>query len=258
VILIHGLHSHAWDCQTPDLARAYAQAGFQVLLFDLRGHGASGGEHVGLGLLERGDVQAAVDVLLREGIEPGRIGLHGTSYGAAVALLAAAQIKAVGAVLADSSFSSVGDAVGAELARQTGLPAAWAEVLRPGLRLLTWLLYGIEVDDPAPVRAVKQIAPRPLLLIHGTADPLIPYAQAERLKAAAGSSAKLWPLRGAEHTQGVRLVPHCERLAPTRDLFLRRAVEFFEQHVGTDRPRPINGPSGVDRKEPSATWAGPK
>jgi pimeloyl-ACP methyl ester carboxylesterase len=258
VILIHGLHSHAWDCQTPDLARAYARAGFHVLLFDLRGHGASGGEHIGLGLLERGDVQAAVDILLQEGIEPGRIGLHGTSYGAAVALLAAAQIQAVGAVLADSSFSSVRDALGAELARRTGLPAAWAAVLRPGLRLLTWLIYKIEVDDAAPVQAVKQIAPRPLLLVHGTEDPLIPYEQAERLKAAAGSSARLWPLRGAAHTQGVRLVPHCARPAPTRDLFLRRAVAFFERHLGADRPRPTNGPSGVDPKEPPVTWAGPK
>lgn len=122
IILTHGLHSHAWDCGTPDLVRAYSQAGFDVLLFDLRAHGASGGAHAGLGLIERGDVRAAVDVLLEEGIEPGRIGIHGTSYGAAVALLAAPWIEEIGAVIADSSFATARDAVGAEITRRTGLP----------------------------------------------------------------------------------------------------------------------------------------
>jgi uncharacterized protein len=243
VILVHGLHSHAWDCQTPDLVRAYVRAGFRVLLFDLRGHGASGGTHAGLGLLERGDVRSAVDVLLREGVEPGRIGLHGTSYGAAVALLAAAQIEEVGAVIADSSFSSVRDAVGAELRRRTGLPSILADVLMPGLRLLTLLLYGVEVDDAAPVDAIRRIAPRPVLLIHGTEDSVIPYDQSERLKAA-GSSAALWPLRGADHTQGIRLVPHCERPAPTRGLYLQKAVQFFQQRLGVDHACSERGSSG--------------
>jgi len=236
VILLHGLHSNAWDCQTPDLVRAYARAGFRVLLLDLRGHGASGGQHAGLGLLERGDVQAAMDVLVREKVAPGRIGVHGTSYGAAVALLAAAELGAIGAVIADSSFTSVRDAIGAELARRTGLPAGLAGVLMPGLRLLTRLTEGVEVDDAAPVEAMGRIAPRPVLLIHGTADAVIPYEQAERLQAA-GPSAVLWPLRGAAHTQGVRLVPDCGRPAPTRELFLRRVVGFLAHHLAVGHAR---------------------
>jgi dipeptidyl aminopeptidase/acylaminoacyl peptidase len=230
VVLLHGLHSNAWDCQTPDLVRAYAQAGFRILLLDLRGHGASGGRHAGLGLLERGDVQAAVDVLLQEKIAPGRIGSHGTSYGAAVALLAAAEIEAIGAVIADSSFTSVRDAIGGELARQTGFPAALAGVLMPGLRLLLLLSKGIEVDDAAPVKAISRIASRPVLLIHGTEDTVIPYEHAERLKTASPSAA-LWALSGADHTQGVRLVPDCRRPAPTRVLFLQRAIDFFTHHL---------------------------
>jgi len=53
VILIHGIDSDAWAGAAPDLAGAYAGAGFDVLLFDLRAHGRSGGERVGLGSLER-------------------------------------------------------------------------------------------------------------------------------------------------------------------------------------------------------------
>ena len=39
VILVHGIDSDAWAGAALDLARAYADAGFDVLLFDLRAHG---------------------------------------------------------------------------------------------------------------------------------------------------------------------------------------------------------------------------
>ena len=121
IIVVHGLHSHAWDCSAPDLAGAYSEAGVSVLVFDLRAHGQSGGAYVGLGVLERGDVRAAVDVLLQAGVRPGRIGIHRTSYGAAVALLAASDIENIGAVIADSAFASVKLALGGEHARQRGV-----------------------------------------------------------------------------------------------------------------------------------------
>ncbi len=53
IILVHGIHSYAWDGQAPDVVRVYVDAGFHVFLFDLRAHGASDGDHVGLGWLER-------------------------------------------------------------------------------------------------------------------------------------------------------------------------------------------------------------
>ncbi|MBI4521740.1 MAG: hypothetical protein HY701_12940, partial [Gemmatimonadetes bacterium] len=64
VVLIHGIDSDAWAGAALDLARTYHDAGFEVLLFDLRAHGRSEGERVTLGRLERGDVAAAVDLLL--------------------------------------------------------------------------------------------------------------------------------------------------------------------------------------------------
>lgn len=239
IVLVHGLHSHAWDCQTPDLVRAYQEAGFTVLLFDLRAQGASGGEHAGGGLLERGDLRAAVDVLLREGFAPGRIGIHGTSYGAAVALLATPRIEEVGAVIADSSFSSAIDVIGAEFARRTGLPSSLGHALLPGLRLLGRTIHGFDIEEAAPADTIALIEPRPVLLIHGTDDPIIPYDHAQRLKEAAGPSTVLWPLAGALHTQGVRLVPDCERIAPTRDAYLARSIGFFRRHLLDDHAAPV-------------------
>jgi fermentation-respiration switch protein FrsA (DUF1100 family) len=232
IVLVHGIHSHAWDCQTPDVVRAYADAGFNVLLFDLRGHGSSGGDRLGLGWLERRDVHAAVSLLLARGFKAGKIGIHGTSYGAATALLATAKIGEIGAVIADSAFASVGDVINGEIERQTGLPSRLAEVLTPGIRFIASHYYSLDLNDVSPEQAIADISPRPILLIHGEEDPIISAEQARRLKAAAGEGAELWILPGRQHAEGVLLVPDCEKYSPVRDIFLRKVTQFFKRYLG--------------------------
>ena len=230
IVLVHGLHSYAWDCQTPDIVQAYAAADFSVFLFDLRGHGDSGGNSVGLGLLESGDVRAAVDLLLEQGFHSGRIGIHGASYGAATALLAAEQIEEVGAVIADSAFADMRDVIGGELERQTGLPAVFSQILTPGLRILGLRLYSLDIYLANPEHSISRISARPILLIHGAKDSVIPYDHARRLKAAAGPKTKLWTLPGG-HTEGVRLAQECEKASPSRDAFLTKVTRFFDANL---------------------------
>jgi dipeptidyl aminopeptidase/acylaminoacyl peptidase len=233
VVLIHGLHSTAWDCGTPDLVRAYQQAGFHVLVFDLRAHGRSQGERVGAGLRERRDGRAAVDYLnSRVGLEPESIGLHGTSYGAAVALLAAAELDGLGAVLADSAYATLLGLIGDELARRTPLPGGIGAALTPGIRFLARFIHGLDLTAASPVNAIRRIAPTPVLLVHGGADEVIPIRHAERLLEQGGPNTRLWILEGYGHTQGVRLVPRCDIASPMRAEFLQRAIAFFERHLG--------------------------
>lgn len=223
ILLLHGLDSHSWDGSHPVLAQAYVEAGFHVLVFDLRGHGRSGGERLGLGWRERRDVRAAVDLILKRGFEPGQIGLHGTSYGAATALLAAAAIPEVGAVVADSAFADVRELMVAEIARRTDLPTQLASLLMPGVAFVTQWLYALDFDTVAPERTVSSIAPRPVLFIHGSADAVIPVAHAYRLQAAAqNAAAELWILPGVGHTKG---------MSKMRETFLKRVVTFFDQSL---------------------------
>jgi uncharacterized protein len=106
---VHGIDKNRWDAweHTPQKAQMFVQHGFDVLVFDLRAHGESEGERLGLGWLERGDVQAAVSFVEQRGIPPGTIGLQGQSFGAGIALLSAAAIPDVAGVVADSPFSDV-------------------------------------------------------------------------------------------------------------------------------------------------------
>ncbi len=230
VVLVHGIDLDGWAGYQRDLARAYIDAGFRVLVFDLRAHGRSDGNRISLGRFERGDIRAAVDLLLSRGVPPGRIGLHGTSYGAALALLAAAQIPAVGAVVADSSYADVRDLLAGEVARRVHVPGpivGWS--LKPGIIGMARLAFGIDLSAVAPESAVAHIAPRPLLLIHGGQDPQVPPDQARRLKDRAGPTAELWMIDGARHAEGARLAPCYTEPSPHRRAFLARVVSFMNK-----------------------------
>ncbi|MEO0869880.1 MAG: alpha/beta fold hydrolase [Cyanobacteria bacterium J06642_11] len=231
IIVLHGLHSYAWNCGSTDLAKTYAKAGFSVFLFDQRGHGQSGGEHLGLGLLEKGDVQAAVNLLLKKGFHPGDIGIHGSSYGAAVTLLATEDIAEIGAIVADSAFASMNDVVSGELKRQTGLPPVVSQLLMPGLSLVGEIQYGVDITQSTPEQSIGQISPRPILLIHGEQDLVIPYEHAQRLQKAAGNNVELWTLP-TKHVEGIRLADNCG-LAPMRNNFLAKVSQFFDTHLVT-------------------------
>lgn len=230
IVLVHGVYSNAWDGQTPDVAHAYHDAGFNVFLFDSRGQGRSGGT-LGLAWIERQDVRAAVDVLLARGFRAGRLGVHGTSYGAATALLAAAEISEIGAVVADSAFADVRDVVLGEFTRRTGLSLRWAQLLALGVGLVAQYCYGLDFDQASPEKAIAAISPRPVFLIHGEQDHIIPVESLQRLRLAAGTSTTVWVLPGRQHTEGVRLVPDYKTPSPLREAFLLKITAFFGRHL---------------------------
>ncbi len=206
IVLIHGLNDQGWNSSSSDIATAYVEAGFDVLVFDLRGHGSSSGDRLGLGWHERQDVRAAVNLLLDRGFIAGAIGVYGSSYGAAVALLSAAAIPEIGAVVADSAFADIRDVMDAEIVKKTGVPPTVIKILRPGIALVARLGYSLDLEAIAPERAVPDIAPRPILFIHGGEDPVIPIEHAYRLRAASRNpSDELWVLPLTVHDSGVRL-----------------------------------------------------
>jgi dipeptidyl aminopeptidase/acylaminoacyl peptidase len=219
VVMIHGLDSCGWAGQHIDLAQEYLRKGATVVVFDLRAQGRSGGDQLGLGWFERGDVRAAVDALLARGFQPGAIGIHGSSFGAGTALLATAAIPEVGAVVADSAFADVRDLMSAELDRKVVVGALFA----PGVALAARVRYGIDLAEIPPIVAVPKIAPRPILFVHGTADDRIPVEHARRLRAVSkGPNDELWLLDGAGHTQG---------LSYDRAQFLERTTSFLLAHL---------------------------
>lgn len=218
IVLVHGLNSRGWSGYHKDAARAYLEAGFDVVVFDLRAQGESGGDRLGLGWHERLDVRAVVDELVRRGFSPGSIGLHGSSYGGGTALMATSQIAEIGAVLVDCPWADVRPMMGDELQRKTGFGPLWI----PGVTLWGRALYGLDLDEHEPVLHVREIAPRPVFFVVGEADERIPPSHTTSLFDAARAPKEQWRLPGVGHTDGWSRQP---------EEFRARAVAFFGQHL---------------------------
>jgi dipeptidyl aminopeptidase/acylaminoacyl peptidase len=215
IVFCHG-HTGSMD---PDIeyAPAFHDRGYNVLMFDFRGHGHSEGQRVSMGYHERLDLLGAVDYLRSRGID--RVGVLGFSMGGAVAISTAPQSGAIRAVVSDGGFARLRNAIAAGV-RERGLPswvAAWMSpliVCFAGLRLGAWL------PRADPIRWVDRITPRALLIIHGGLDPYVSLAEIEELYAKAGEPKDLWVVPKAGHRQVDRQRP---------DEYRARLLAFFDK-----------------------------
>lgn len=169
-------------------------AGYHVLLFSYRDFGRSDQRGTGLtyGDGESEDIDAAVRFLRDvKGVQ--HIGVIGYSVGAASAILSAARNPRIDVVVAMAPFTCTPEL-------WTGSRPRFVPPFVPTVTL--WLVRrwkGFSNAETCPLRVVDRIAPRPLLLIHGTRDERIPYSHSQRLFEAAGAPKALWLIEGATH-----------------------------------------------------------
>jgi dipeptidyl aminopeptidase/acylaminoacyl peptidase len=230
IIVVHGIPGNRSDTLVLRVSAALAQHGFAVLALDLRGNGESAPASNSLGEFEQRDILGAVDFLQTGALpfpllgRPRVIGGWGISLGAATLLLAAAAEPALRAIVSDSAFADAASLVRSRWEQQ-GL-SSW---LLPGTLLAGQLLYGVNYDQARPVAVVAQIAPRPILFIHGTADSGVPIANMDQLVAAASqpqsAHVQTWKVPGAQHIQAFSLMP---------EVYVQRMVAFFQSALGPD------------------------
>jgi fermentation-respiration switch protein FrsA (DUF1100 family) len=174
--------------------------GFSVLMFDFRHRGESEGDAQTLGAKESWDIESAVAYLKkRSDVDPARIGVLGNSLGAASAILAAAEMRDIKGVVAESSFTSINDAMWWTFPRIVGLPSF---PFAPVSKFICELRLGVDLDAVAPIKAIAKISPRPVFLIDNLEDNLFPSDSAETLYAASREPKRLWQIPGCPHGQG--------------------------------------------------------
>lgn len=199
VIICHGIPARIQDPADsgyPLLAERVCRAGFAVMLFNFRGAGASGGNFDILGWTR--DLSTVVDYLwtLPE-IDKSRLALLGFSGGAAVSVYVAAQdsrIAAVAACACPAEFSFPKEQSPAILKHFRSVGIIKDASFPPDLA--QWLDGFRQVGA---INYVAGIAPRPLLLVHGSADDVVPVDHARKLYARAGDPKRLVIIDGAGH-----------------------------------------------------------
>jgi len=181
IVYLHGKDENRSFGAT--VAERYVPKGYEVLTFDLRGHGRSGGWLTTYGAREVGDLTRALDTIP---IEP--VILIGKSLGAAIALQAAANDHRVRGVVAAASFADLETRIreaagGLEVAPSFGWLARNAD---------------LRVKDMSPRKAASQIRV-PVLLVHGTHDTVTPFHHSQDIFDALAGDKRLLKVDGAGH-----------------------------------------------------------
>jgi fermentation-respiration switch protein FrsA (DUF1100 family) len=208
ILVAHGYG----DRRSEDFYSLFAEHDYGVLAWDFRGHGASGGDMVTLGYYETLDVEAALEYALAQP-DVVHIGGWGGSMGAVTMVRAAAQHPEIEALVADSPFVTLRD----EMDLRVPYP-----LLNPLIRFFAERETGLRLDLVRPVDEIGLISPRPVFLIQGMGDTMVPLGSAERLFNAAGEPRELWTEAN---------VPHLNMYAYYRTRYTKRVIKFFDTYL---------------------------
>jgi pimeloyl-ACP methyl ester carboxylesterase len=216
IVLVHGMWS-SW-VEMASLGRDLNRRGFDVLLFDLRGHGQSDPSRLYLGRRERADIRAVMSWAQGEGFTHDRIGWLGYSMGGSTLLMEAARNPQIQVAVIDSPYGDLPRLLSKQLSKHSGLPT-W---FNPGILLAARLIFGVRTDDLIPIRSARAWGERPLLLIHGESDSIVPVSQAYDLARTLGGSCLTLTLPGVDHVQAYQSNP---------EGYVQTVGAFFDDHL---------------------------
>jgi fermentation-respiration switch protein FrsA (DUF1100 family) len=234
VVLCHGIGTGRRECLP--IALRFSAAGYNVLCFDFRAHGRSAGQFSSVGLHETNDVIGAVQYLKqRPEVDPKRIGVVGFSMGAVATIQAAAQCADIAAVVADSAYASFLEAVRYSFRLVARLPHF--PIAPIAMHWARWIVH-VDPSHLRPVDVIGRIAPRPILVTHGTLDEIVPLRHAYTLFKAAEEPKELWIVQGARHVEARDQDPdgYFERI----EHFLSQALVTPAVHAVGTRAHPTS------------------
>ena len=156
-----------------------AEAGYNVLIYDYRGFGKSGGSVDRRGMID--DVKAAFAYINRRAdVDSRRLISYGHSLGGAQSVTALGEmpVKGLRAVIVDGAFASY----------QTMARIIGGQI---GASLVT--------DELSPKGFVGKLTPVPLLVIHGTRDEVVPVSQGRLLFETAAQPKTMFEVKTGRH-----------------------------------------------------------
>ncbi|MEF9954540.1 MAG: alpha/beta hydrolase [Clostridium sp.] len=218
VLLVHGYGGKKEKMEGMGLR--YSERGYRVLIPDMRAHGESEGEYVGMGWLDKTDILQWIQWVIDKDSNA-EIVLHGVSMGAATVMMVSGEAlpQQVKAVIEDCGYTSVWDIFTSELKARFNLPPFPA--LYAG-RLVGLVRAGYDMKEASALEQVKKCE-IPILFIHGDQDDFVPSDMIYPLYEAATCEKEMLIIRGAGHTEARTADP---------ERYYKTVFDFIEKTKG--------------------------
>ncbi len=215
MIMVHGYRGDGASIISP--IKQMKKAGYNLLIPDLRGHGFSEGDYIGMGWDDREDIIQWIDYLLSKDPHASII-LYGVSMGGATVMDVAGEKlpHQVKAIIEDCGYTSVWDIFKAHI----DMNNIESEVALHMASLVTKIRAGYYLEDVRPIEQVKK-SQTPMLFIHGAEDNFVPFSMVNELYNAATCPKEKLVIQGAGHANSCSV---------NSELYYQTIFRFIEKY----------------------------
>lgn len=216
-IVVHGYMSEGIEMAYS--AKEFYDRGYNVLVLDLRGHGKSDGDYIGMGWHDRLDLLDWTDYVINKNKDC-RIIWYGVSMGAATVMMATGENvpSNVKIAIEDCGYTSVWDEFKIQLKSLFGLPSF--PVLNAASTISN-IKAGYTLKQGSSIEQIKK-SKIPILFIHGSEDKFVPFNMLDELYNAATCQKDKLVVEGAAHAESDSVNP---------ELYWNKIDEFIENYI---------------------------
>ena len=219
VIMVHGHGSNRYGMR--HWMPYFWLKGCDVLMYDHRAHGESGGNYGTFGIKESQDLLKVHEYFKTvTALENEEIAWVGSSWGAATVLHAGSEVNDLAFILSDSPFEDLNSAVIERAIRDYG---SWIKLLKPTIYAMVQWRADFDPDHASTLERAKSVN-SPVLLIHSQTDEDTSSDQSESIAEAMAQERLIFHHTdwGSAHVKDVQNFP--DRYWGLVDDFLEKKV----------------------------------
>lgn len=217
VITVQGYMSQGKEMT--EYAKQFYNMGYNVLVPDLRGHGESEGDYIGMGWDDRKDILKWIDSIIEKDSDA-NIVLHGVSMGGAAVMMTSGEElpSNVKVIIEDCGYTSVWEEFSYQLDDLFGFPEF---PVMQSASLVTKIRAGYWLGDASAIKQVSKSI-TPILFIHGDKDDFVPSYMINEVYDAANVEKEKLVIEGAAHAMSAETNP---------ELYWSTVSEFIDRYI---------------------------
>ncbi|MCY6369986.1 alpha/beta hydrolase [Clostridium ganghwense] len=196
IIICHGFTCSLYS--SIKYMNLFLKRDFNVLIYNHRYHGLSGGKNTSFGYYEKDDLKAWTDWIFQRFGEKCKVGLHGESMGGGIVLENVAIDPRIKFCIADCAYSDMNVLMKHQLKLKYKL-----EKIPLLLNLVSFIIKiraGWRFTEVSPIKALENVE-TPILFIHGENDDFVPTSMSKEMYSVKKGIKDIYIAPNAAHAQ---------------------------------------------------------